>query len=286
MPLYTPPNSYTLDTVTFPQIRLGIQGPPGSGKTYAALTFPNPIVLDFDNNLGVHVGRKDVTVVPFFNPTYIWEVLKVSNEPFQKGNFPRNDNKRPANRRDALLKWLREHGNKLTTEQTLVLDSWTSVQNSFHEQQDMEPEYTNKNTINEYAPWQNKLRYSAEVCKLLEGLTCHVVVTFHEFCERDPKSGELIEKYRPLMQGKFVAEIAGHFTDFFRQVVVPQKKKNGDLVKISAPPSSSELYSLSCDREFFWQIRQDEECDPKCGMTKVGSWKYLPANFQSFVAYK
>lgn len=46
--LYIPPGCTTLDKIEDSQIRVGIQGPPFSGKTTAALTFPNPVAASFE----------------------------------------------------------------------------------------------------------------------------------------------------------------------------------------------------------------------------------------------
>jgi len=283
--LYIPPDTYTLEHAYSSQVRLGIYGRPGSGKTWAALTFPNPVVLNLDNKLGAHLGRKDVTVVPLNDPEYIWNVLKVSNEPYKYGRHSTNNPKLPSNRRDAVIKWLSEHGAKLIPEQTLILDSWTSLQNSFHEQQDLEPAYTAQNKVNDFHPWMEKIKYSARVCKLLEGLKCNVVVTFHEHAERDIKSGELLDSFQPLMQGKFIAELAGHFTDFFRARVIPKFNVKKEQVVINAPPGGD--YAIQEDREFFWQIRQDVESESQTtSLTKVGNFKYIKATYEEFCKWR
>ena len=82
---YIPPHSSPLADMSFSQIRLGIQGAPGTGKTYAAVSFPNPIVLDLDNKLGAHKTRKDILVLPFHDPDFIINKLKVHNEPYKEG---------------------------------------------------------------------------------------------------------------------------------------------------------------------------------------------------------
>ena len=44
--MYTPKDAHNLSTAIYRQIIFGLQGEPGSGKTFSALTFPNPVVLD------------------------------------------------------------------------------------------------------------------------------------------------------------------------------------------------------------------------------------------------
>ena len=42
---------YITTTPAIPQIRMGLIGAPGTGKTTFALTFPNPLVIDYDGKL-------------------------------------------------------------------------------------------------------------------------------------------------------------------------------------------------------------------------------------------
>src|SRR6266576_2890814 len=92
--MYTPQDSINLKNVTYPQIRLGIQGPPASGKTTSALTFPNVVVMDLDNGLTKYSG-KDIISIPFYD--YDW-IVKYGFPPKKPGAQP--------NRRDAILKFL------------------------------------------------------------------------------------------------------------------------------------------------------------------------------------
>ena len=90
--LYIPPHSIPLDKQTTElQIRLLLQAPPFSGKTYAAMSFPNPVVLDFDQKLGAHSGRPDVLQVPFWSGEFCDKIVK------------RDGLKAPPNKKDALL---------------------------------------------------------------------------------------------------------------------------------------------------------------------------------------
>ena len=74
--IYKPSGSINLsESQTKPQIRLGIQGPPGSGKTWAALTFPNPVIINLDRGLGAHAGRSDVIDVPFYSGSFVDKII-------------------------------------------------------------------------------------------------------------------------------------------------------------------------------------------------------------------
>src|SRR5438046_2476075 len=76
------------------RIILGIQGEPGTGKTTAAMTFPNTIFLNLD---GEEFAGRDVNQVPLFD--YDWVI---------KYGFPPTKAKAQPNRRDAILKFLQE----------------------------------------------------------------------------------------------------------------------------------------------------------------------------------
>jgi hypothetical protein len=291
---YLPTHSKPISEIPFQQIRLGIQGAPGEGKTYASLNgWPGPIVVaDFDNKLGVHKDRTDVRVLPFWSARFINEDLKINNAPFSngyigkttRGGVGKPDPKLPPNRRDALTWWLSTEGQKLENDQTLILDSWTSLQAAFDQQTEIEPEVGRDGKVNEFAFWMAKIDWSADVCSLLKSLNCHVICTFHEMPQRDPKSGMLLEKIQPLMQGKFTTQIASHFTDFFRQIAVPRYNRKGEEVKLHVPGNRS--YSLSKDVEYFWQITSDDEFSATSTLTKADGAKYVPAEYGSFLKYR
>ena len=91
--IYKPVGSLSLAEITdVPLIRLGIQAPPGKGKTYSALTFPNPVVLNFNKGLGAHTGRGDVIDVPFWDGKFCDKI------------HPRSGTANPANKKDAFEK--------------------------------------------------------------------------------------------------------------------------------------------------------------------------------------
>ena len=258
--MHIPQNSVNLKNVTYPQIRLGLQGPPASGKTTSALTFPNPVVADLDNGLTKYSGS-DIISIPFYD--YDWICNYDSKyKPFKPGAQP--------NRRDAFLRFLREDALKLTNEQTLIIDSWTSLQTFFDQQQELEPKITKTGQIDDYDFWARKIEYSEKVMVYLCSLKCHVIVTFHESSVRDLKSGFLLEKVAPLMSGKFLAQIKKWFTDFFRMVNEEEKDKTGKVTKCN----------------YFWQIMSDNNFDAKTRLTfEPGVFKVEP-HFKIFEQYK
>lgn len=253
---YEPKDAVPLGADSNQLFRIGIQGPPKTGKTWAALTFPNPIVLDFDNNLRgfseVYPDKK-ILAVPFWNATFC-DTLGV--------RCPRPGS--PPNQRDALRVWLAKEARNFTPTQTLVLDSWTRLQDGFDKQQELEPSYTKKGEIDEFAFWMKKQEYARDIIEFLNSCNCNIVVTFHETVERD-SSGKVTGKMKPMMDGRFADKLAGYFTDWFRQTVMEDDKK---------------------ERQYLWQVKADNvaNCGTSLRKLDLKSIKgFVPANYNSLV---
>ena len=218
--MFIPEESFLLKEREQPHIRLGIMGYPGSGKTWsAALTFPNPVICDFDNNLErvrKEARQRDlpIHVVPFWDGQFRKQ-FAANNKPAKGG--PKA--KLPQNTRDVFAYWLAKNYREFTPEQTLIVDSWTMLQNSFDVQQHKEPEYTQDGKINSFAFWGAKIRYAQEIHVYLDAMACNVVVLYHIQHKLDNKTGRELKLKTPLMQGSFVAQIAAHHSNFFEQVV-------------------------------------------------------------------
>ena len=237
-------------------IRLGLQGPPGSGKTTSALTFPGVLVLDFDHGLQAFAGQ-DVRTVPFYSSDWI----------IQYGFKPTSPIGGP-NRRDAFLKWLREEAPKLVASDTLVVDSWSTVQDAFDLQTSLEPKYTKEGKIDDYDFWERKIEFSREVMIRLNGLRCNVIVCFHETQIRDAKTGMLLDKIAPLMQGKFVARIKQYFSDYFRCSVETTEVKD----------ASGKV--IETKRNYVWQVNSNALFDAKRRSLQTDKL-FVPAHYSS-----
>ena len=257
--MHIPNTALNLKNTTFPQIRLGICGEPCSGKTTSALTFPNIIVADFDGGLTRFSGE-NITFVPFYDEEWVCNF-----------GFKPTKPKATANRRDAFLKFLEEDVLKMTNEQTLLLDSWTALQNAFDMQQDTDPpKITKEGKHDDYYFWQKKIEYCEKVVVRLKACKCHVVVTFHEDKVRDKNTGQLLDKIAPLMQGKFVAQLKSHFTDFFRMLAEEEKDKTGKVYKCN----------------YFWQVMSDNNFDTKTRLAFPENTFKVEPNFKVFDQYK
>jgi len=273
--LYTPTQSINLKDQDFPQIRLGLQGPTASGKSWAALTFPNPVVLDFDGSLTAHSGQ-NITSIPFYDANFCVDKLKLQIE--DRVKYDTDQKVKVINKRDALDKWLLTEGIKLAPEQTLIIDSWTAVQHAFDMMTETEPYYTKKGEIDDYAFWQIKVEWSRSLLENLKTLRCHSVVTFHETQSRDKITGVLLDKIQPLMQGKFIAQIKTPFTDFFRQIMLEWDDK---LAKEREARGIKREHFNAQGLGWFWQIKSGNDFDAKCRMSgRVET--LVPAHFNSF----
>ncbi len=200
------------------QIRLGIQGYFNTGKTWAGLTFPNPMVLNLDKGLGAHSGRPDVHEIKMWKPSFVDAII------------PRDGVNAPPNRRDAILVWLAKVGVKLTANQTLLFDGSTQLQNAFVAQYNLNPRLTKAGKVDDFGLWNEKVDYFGQVCELFKSLSCHVVYVSHETPDRN-KEGELNGQVRPLLTGQFGDQIGSHFTDWFRALVVAKPTTDERLAK-------------------------------------------------------
>lgn len=262
--MYTPTNSINLKDVKSPQLMVGLLGEAATGKTTSAATFPNPHFADFNRGLTQFIGRANIQHTPFYDDNYCLSVLKMARHP-QAG---------VVNKRDGFKKWLKDEAIKLTNEQTLVLDSWTDLQNAFDRQTALEPAYTKSGSIDEFDFWARKIDFSRDVMETLKGLACHVVVVFHEQKVRDEKSGELLDKISPLMQGKFVNQLSLYFSDFFRCIALAKTTSTGK-------PNLVDGKELPEAMNYLWQIKPNNMFNAKTRMSNRTE-TYVKAHYSSF----
>lgn len=250
---YTIPNAMTLESKRFKQIRLGLQAAPNTGKTTSALTAPGPVVADFDNKLSasnaINAGKKlaDIVILPFYSAEFVDKIVPRSHPSFQ------------PNKRDAFRKWLSTEATKLQEDQTFIVDSWTMLQAAFDTQQNYEPAIGKGGAVDKFAFWAAKIEYAKDIMERLKTLNCHVIVTFHETIERNDE-GNATGKCKPVMQGQFADQIAGHFTDYFR-------------CHAEAKPNTPTTY--------LWQTAPDNSCN--CGTHLSGIKPRIPATWDVFV---
>lgn len=270
--MYIPPNCESLEKATQAQIRLGLQGYAGNSKTWASLTFPNPIVMNYDRGLGSHIGRPDIIEVPFWNKDYT--------------------KKFGPTIKDATEKWLTDEAPKLLPEQTLIIDGGTAIQYAFHKYVELNPPLTKGGKEDGYAEWKLKLVFFGYIMDQIKRLKCNVIYICHE-AEKKEKSGDYLGKIRPLLSGSFGDELVSHFTDWFR-CLSASKPNDVSQVKSEALPkwgmTSAKEFMEMCDTFkdtssiYFWQTASDDVADCKVS-SLVGCPRFIPANWTSFQKY-
>lgn len=276
--IYKPANTFTLaERKTQSQIRIGLQGFPGTGKTWAALTFPNPVVINFDRGLGAHSSRTDVIEVPFYDIAF----CKTLDMQYH-----------PSKLKDILVKWLETEGRKLGSEQTLVIDGNTGLQNAYHRWYEANKMLflTKSGTVNEFSEWTVKRTYFGEIMEILKSLQCNVVYICHEIDLKD-KNGitgpSYSGKVRPLLTGSFGDEIISHFTDWFRCHASDKPKADEltveYLLKWGIDKKDFMQYMTSFPRNtmYYWQTESDNLFDGKTS-TLSRFPRFIPADYKSF----
>jgi len=185
-------------------------GPPFSGKSTAAATFPNAIFLDFD-----HKAPKDAVTYPFWDGDFCDKYAKRLNP------------NHPPNQRDALINFLKKHvttpipDDRLPLDSTLILDSMTFVEAAFHnqtEQVEVVPLGKGGKPDGFYV-WGKKLDYMDTLMAVLKTWPGTMIVVMHETPERN-ESGGLTGRIKPLMSGSYSDKIASNFTCMFGSRVV------------------------------------------------------------------
>jgi len=142
-----------------------------SGKTTAAISFPKPLILNFDNK----ITAKGIDTIPFHDDKFVDSIR------------PRANAKNPANRRDAFHAWLQNNVNRLA-DYTVIIDSLTSLETAFHQQTfDVEEKWG----VNGGLYFGAKLSYFLTAFALLAASNARIIVNCHlmPIYVRDEKTG-------------------------------------------------------------------------------------------------
>ncbi len=253
------------------QIRLGMQGFGGTGKTWAATTFPNMVCISMDRGLGAHTGRADILEVRLYDPA-----ISAQFGPTRK---------------EALENWIAQEASKLTAEQTLVIDGSTGIQNAFIEWYSKNKVYTKQGKEDDFAPWRIKVEFFSRLCESFKTLKCHVIYICHEVPAKD-KDGGYSGKIRPLLTGQFGDEIMTHFTDWVRCHAADKPKDMGAISPENLAKWGMKTvgeFKAMCDTFprntiYYWQVESDDFFDGKCS-SLVNFPRFMPANFATFKSY-
>jgi hypothetical protein len=112
----------------------------------------------------------------------------------------------------------------------------------------------------------------------LTSARANIVVNFHETQQRDPKTGQLIDKILPLMQGKFVASLKKYFSDFYRCIVFDVLDSTGKPTLKKDPNTGKETREKLV--EYYWQVKSDGTFDAKTRMTGEVPM-YIPQGYKN-----
>jgi len=257
-PIFIPPNSVV--SPDSPQKRILVLGDPGTGKTRFALSAPNPFVLDFDNQLSkfkkddTDFGRDlpaEIPSYPFYDPDAINKILGSSIRPI------------------ALLTFLKNDGKKLASNQTLIIDSLSILNDTVHTHfWNLTPEAKGTKEKDVFTYWDLIKDYYTDVHIVLLTLKCHVIVCAH-LKPVYSKTGGTIIGYKPLIEGGFNQKIGNYYSDVLcTQVKTKLGAKQDDNRKVNV--------------EYLLQIHTDEYV--QCKTTrKDKSLMYIPANFSELM---
>lgn len=259
------------------KVNLGLAGDSGSGKTFSVCsTFPDVYLADFDNGASALYGR-DITVFPFYNKEWCKEQGAKSLQGNVDG-LPISC----VNRRDIFKKYVDTVFKDIPAGSTLVVDSWSKLQEFFDEATHCQPAMSNNGSIDTFSFWRRKITYSEQVMSALMSLQCNVVVMFHLIREQD-EYGRPTGKHYPLMQGKFQGKVQSYFDNFFIQNCICRydnkgedlktQKKNGKLVF-----PQPEL--IENDLNYLWRVRNSPVVDAKCALPGVVG-PFVKADYKS-----
>lgn len=232
-----------LSNITKAPLRLAIQGASGVGKTTAAGTFPNPVFVDFDEKLGMFAGREDIAAISINDKDYLETTLikgaKLTGCSSMVGGLLAS----PL----VFHAWLKQQGASLPKDVTLIIDSWTMMQNMIDAILDATPKQGKDGTQDGFDFWKRKGKFSVEILNFIKQLPCAVVVIFHESRVLD-STGAPTGKWNPLMSGSIKDSLGQHFTHWFRQTAEQDDKK---------------------ETKYYWQVTPDNNCNCSCPDTWI-----------------
>jgi len=180
-------------------LRVLIYGPAGTKKTTLAGTFPNPHFVDLDGGMMVLKGKKGVNYVtingrPTTDPDFISLVgQKFSNQDaFTKAQ-------------ELIEKW----ANKLTKEETLVIDSLSFLSN-YTMDYVLTTAKVKQARIQDFGAARALIEATLEATK---GCECNVVMIAHETFEKDDEQG-----YMSFMPNTVTKNLATQIPNYFDEV--------------------------------------------------------------------
>jgi len=232
------------------QRRLLLCSEPGEGKTYTSITTsPNPIVCDIDK------GITDPRLVALNIPTFpIWD-----------DEWRKNTLKKEV-KCNAVMEIIKSHASNLTHEQTLIIDSLSSLQDDVAEYLWKIAPQNKEGQRDPFGYWETVKDWWIAFFTSLSALQCHVILTAHLGELKHKDNPALTIGYRPLIDGSIKNVIGRFFTDVIRQHAV--EKKSGDNITT----------------EYKWQVKSDSMFKSTSRIECNGL--FIPADFNKMIGGK
>lgn len=212
----------TLDTFD-PTTNLGIllQGPPGTGKTTLAAQFPNPHIIDCDNNLGGPARWLKINR-PAQLPNVWYETVNIT--PDGKEVAPRDR----YTRFKDLTKAAVAHGIAIGKPYTIIQDSATYI--SDYIQDDIRRQNGLKETEFRVQDWGSYLWAWKNLITQMRSIpNCTYILTAHERAEKDEVEGLI--KYFVALPGQIRDVIGGLFSDIWHCEVEESQGKHKNVIR-------------------------------------------------------
>lgn len=283
--LYIPPSAISLsNNDSKQQIRLGIQGYPGTGKNWSILGtpdksqigFPNCIVGNCDRGLSAFQGRDDIYEIKF------WDNILFG---------------KPEEKKDKITEWMRDQGTKLKTNQTFVMDSLSKLDQIYHSwfaANETAIAVGKGGKYNDFAEYQVKNKWFAEIHNIMGTFRCDIILLCHE-SERPDKPttigtpGMYTGKIRPILSGQFGDTIIKEYTDWFRQHCGKKTLEPAEITLANFRMTKAEFLAMQStfvgDTLYYWQTKGDDLFNAKAS-SLINPPTYIPATYESFRRYQ
>ncbi len=224
------------------QRRVLLMGPPKWGKTWSALTAPNPIVADFDRGLAGYPN--EVYTIPFYDTKWVMNTFKIKWSA------------------ESFLKWLQTDALQLDKDQTVIVDSLSTLSDALTVELDAKTPLTRQGEKDSFWFWRAWSQWLCDMCNAFTRLQANVILITHEQEIRDSETGKVLG-YKWLLKGQdFPPRMSQFFTDVIRQTKRTEELKG------------------KVKETFLWQIKPDSLFPLLC-TRYVTEDKFVPANWSA-----
>lgn len=240
-------NKY-MRTTTQQKVFAMIYGDPVTGKTSGARTFPNPVIVDFDNNLPAGVAN----VIPMWDEAFV-DKIKPRLVP------------KVADRCRALELVLADLARTMPEGSTVIVDSLTRIEHWYNLQERHEPQPKAKGNENDTRQmFRNRLDYFLGLFTAFTAAKCHVIFISHIQRARDD-DGDLTQQLKPALMGQIGDKMPGFFP------TVLQAVRQVDPANKAAPP------------KYMWRVRPSTFEIAR--VPKPVEVDFIPQNYNELVKY-